>query len=984
MTIHYRHLVSNIRGFCKKWDQNPIPQLTDWATSYATLCDNINTRLIRCSDLLRRGLKSEAIFEAEQIPALLDMVSVADFPEFPLWESICATHQLPHATRVSIALATELNEAYVAYREIAKLLQFHRIAAMAPAPIRDRAKILRELIKIDATTSFWKQDLIELEKARILELRSELTDSIKRADFSQIELIEQEIRTTPWTVTFPDDLNRAVQKTVDDYRKQKAIVSLKQLLPSLNDTYSAMMFDETSNLIDQWSAIVSANNLTVPYDLEEAIAPIRSWVQEERTKRNAQIQFEAECEHLQNALQDPSIESEKLRDLMYSLRNTGLPIPEELERNYHNVIHQRELAIFRRKRRNMVIASLTAVAVIALIAFVGKQVYDRQEVNRLARQIAELTAAEKLAEAEAVLEMAKHSGYGDASEIITAASRLTYAKEKEIQRVQQFAEEIKRISLEIQNENTKIDFSKANKLAKTSEEKLNLLNLKEAHSDILLSKQKAEIEKSQQKIAALNELITSAEGFFANDELDAADQSSKQAQTILFDLNELSLPQEIQVNTNLLRNRLDTVRTNIQRRRQYAQAIQDLVNATQTANLFAEQLRKSGQMIDDQARAAVWAETAKLYPHWQAVEQFSDICTRIEMSITARRSNPNTFNQAYHDLSGWIARNPRGVLHLQASTVLEYVKKIDSIANPSSNFRGSFVRILQSNPMSRWLQLSTNQGTYYVADSKDIVPIIINGKVSSVRVNYIEAETLDWNQPLKKQIVLNIDEIFNQKGSLGQKSDQSRLANSLIRELEQTSLDNWNTLYPRMAKQILSADSVDPIVRTILLQRLIESHIASEVLPVSSDLKTLLEKISQHNLTNVAWMNPRNLDATEKRKICVDLLKEAQNLPQMFSASQESWFRVYKQNSVRFIERGVLFTNREGTSVRLRSSVERGDMYTVVVDTNGTPIWFEFGKIIERTPRITSNSYLLHEGCMIFVTNPSTHAEERIGRTNEG
>ncbi|GIW76581.1 MAG: hypothetical protein KatS3mg104_1644 [Phycisphaerae bacterium] len=978
MTTSYRHLVGNIREFCKKADQNHFPQLTDWAARYATLCDNINVRLIRCSDLLRRGLRSEAIFEAEKTPALLDMVSVADFPEFPLWESICAMHQLPQPTRVSIELAAELNEAYSAYRKIAQVLQLHRIAAIALAPIRDRIKILKELIKIDPMTVFWKQDLVELEKVRILQLRSELAEAAKTTNFLRIEAIEQEIQTTQWSVTFPEDLKQTVQKIVDDYRKHKAIESLKQLLPDLSDAYSAMMFDETSVLMDQWFAIVSANNLTVPHDLEEAVGPIQSWVEEERKKRNAWRQFESDCEYLQNALKDSSMESEKLREMMYSLRNTGFPIPEELERNYHNVIHQHELTILRRKRRNILMAGLAAVAVIALVAFVGKYIYDRQEANRLARQITELTVTEKLPEALAVLEMAKSLGYQDMPEIVTAAKQLTDANEKELKRTQQFAEEIKRITAEIESKNTKVDFSKVNSLAKTNDEKLNLLKLKEVHSDLLLAKQKAEIEKANQVITTLNKLVTSAEGSFAEDDLEAADRSSAEAQRLLLDLNEASLPPEFGVNINLLKDRIDSVHTKIQRRKRYSQTIQDLVDATQTASQFAEQLIKSGKTIDDEARAIVWAETAKLYPHWQTVEQFSDICTRIATSIESRQRNPMALIQARQDLSNWIVRNSRGVLQSQAKVVFEYINKIDSIANPSSSLRRSFVRILQSNPMSRWLQLKTKEGTYYVANSDDIIPIRINDKVISLRVNYIEAETLDSNQPLKKEMTLDTARIIAGKDSFGEKSEQSILANSLIQEINQTSLDNWHTFYPRLARKILSADSVDPIIRTILLQLLIESHVTSQVLPVSSDLRMLLTKISEHNLTNVAWMNPTNTNAAEKRKICIELLKEAKNLPQIFTESQDSWFLNYMQNSIRVIKRGVLFTNRAGSSVRLKNTVENGDIYTVVVDTNGTPVWLELGKIIKGTPQITNNSSLLTDGCMVFVTHPMNHAEDQI------
>src|SRR5262245_41639321 len=108
----HQELVDAVRAFLAQSDQTLTNNLRALAGDFAEVCRSADVRLRRCEDYLRRGLISEAIHLAEVSPAVLEVVSVLDFPDRSGWDEIVSLYNLPAAPRVNIDRAGTLNQAY--------------------------------------------------------------------------------------------------------------------------------------------------------------------------------------------------------------------------------------------------------------------------------------------------------------------------------------------------------------------------------------------------------------------------------------------------------------------------------------------------------------------------------------------------------------------------------------------------------------------------------------------------------------------------------------------------------------------------------------------------------------------------------------------------------------------------------------------------------------------------------------------------------
>src|SRR5215813_11554877 len=90
----YQRVVDEIRAFIHSSDQTYIDALEGLAASFATACIEVNTRLSKALDLLKRGLRSEALHAVQADAGLLDAVIILDFAERPQWDELAGIYNL--------------------------------------------------------------------------------------------------------------------------------------------------------------------------------------------------------------------------------------------------------------------------------------------------------------------------------------------------------------------------------------------------------------------------------------------------------------------------------------------------------------------------------------------------------------------------------------------------------------------------------------------------------------------------------------------------------------------------------------------------------------------------------------------------------------------------------------------------------------------------------------------------------------------------
>ncbi len=211
-------LVDRLRDALTARDQSITQELRDLATAYVELCRAVNDRIRRCGQLLRQGLKTEAVNLAEADPNLLDQLTALDFPERDARQQWCVQYGLAEPPPLDMESAGAINEAYTAVQPLEVLLAKHRRLALALAPLPLRLVVMREIAKADKSANFWADDIRTFEIARLGEIRQQW--AMAAADRHLPGLLLNELSSGQWSVAIPGDLLRAVKERAGERRDQ--------------------------------------------------------------------------------------------------------------------------------------------------------------------------------------------------------------------------------------------------------------------------------------------------------------------------------------------------------------------------------------------------------------------------------------------------------------------------------------------------------------------------------------------------------------------------------------------------------------------------------------------------------------------------------------------------------------------------------------------------------------------------------------------
>jgi hypothetical protein len=202
----YQNIADQIRAFVTAADQTKTPELVDLAAAYASLCNETNARLRRCTDLIHRGLRAEATHLADEHPVLLEVVAALDLPEAAEWASVCATYELVRPPPLLMEAAQELNEAYALAQPAEALLYRLRRLALDRGPLTERIAVMRKLSKIDTTSMFWDQDIQTFETVRLKEIKVESARAIESNDGPALARLLAEVNAPDWRLPPNADL----------------------------------------------------------------------------------------------------------------------------------------------------------------------------------------------------------------------------------------------------------------------------------------------------------------------------------------------------------------------------------------------------------------------------------------------------------------------------------------------------------------------------------------------------------------------------------------------------------------------------------------------------------------------------------------------------------------------------------------------------------------------------------------------------------
>lgn len=439
MTPTIREVVNRIRSLLQSTDQTNSTEYASWAASYAEACQEANSRLGRCGEMLARGLRSEAVALAEAEPKLLELVAVLDFPERGEWDQLTLSYGLAGAQSLRIDLAEAVQDAYAEEESLDDLLRRHRCLAWERAPLGERVEVLRAIMQKDSGNPIWGDDLRAFELELLKDFRREFDRLVAAKDLPGMLAAQRRVEAAGWIAPPPQDL---VQHVLVCTARGK----LESLSRQLARAFEAGDIATARACRDRWGESFPDAELRPPSPILDRAAPVLRWVEATDRRESKDRVYAGALAELERAIDDGAGPAE-FAEAEAAALGFGRGLPPELHQRWED--YRGRLQRGRRRKRmigaGLGVAALAVIAGIALLFVVESRRMAR--VRDLAAVVEPLIQSDQLGQARALLDAYDAENPGAGSERLLASARASLkAKEgKDLLRQAQLDSTLKRL-----------------------------------------------------------------------------------------------------------------------------------------------------------------------------------------------------------------------------------------------------------------------------------------------------------------------------------------------------------------------------------------------------------------------------------------------------------------------------------------------------------------------------------------------------------
>lgn len=396
-------LTDQVRAILASENYDDTTRLTRTAKSYAAVVSGLNTRLQRCGEFLRQGLRTEAIQQAESEPQLLDAVGILaglTDDEQKAWGELCQYLEVPVPEPLLTDAAVMLDEAYQDFEPIRDLLTRHRRLAIQRASLQKRLEVVRQLADRDPNTEFWEADVVEYENVRLQEIRGILKSQRQSPDAETLSELLTELQSDKWTRRISAKMIAAAEQLYDAGIRNQAIRRLKSAEAALRQAFSEMNLAAARPALEQWKSALPDAELDDDHPLILEALPAISWCEEEIAGESREKQWNDLLYDIERVLEVDSPADEELRRVQRAAARHDRPLPAALATRLQNAVSVSD----RRKRRKRLLvgATLAGVLLAVGVGVVGaiQVVQDRSTREDTIARVDELLEAGDIVPAE--------------------------------------------------------------------------------------------------------------------------------------------------------------------------------------------------------------------------------------------------------------------------------------------------------------------------------------------------------------------------------------------------------------------------------------------------------------------------------------------------------------------------------------------------------------------------------------------------------
>lgn len=937
------------------------------AAAYAELSAQANFRLRRCINLLRKGLRSEAVHEAETEPELFELLQSLDLKRLQDWDRLCAENGLERPRPILMEGIKALNEAFAEERRLTPLLRRHRALALARGPLAERIDVLRRLRENDARNSVWAEDLQALEAARHREIEAQLRDGTYPRELTACNKVYAELVDARWLVKPPAGLVSAARKVLTEAQRRWADAELRKLLPQLHEAQSAWDAAACDRLMARWNDVMQAAGLAdsdLPADLRAAWAPIADWSSQQADQRELQQQFEAAERELRQAI-DQQADLDTLTRLHETVVRFDRPVSDDLDRDYQRRVLALRLAQHRQRRNILAATAAGLLLVVSVIALITHDIMAGRAAERRAGEVAAAVQSGDTAAAGAAREAAAGwqpllFGRGGWRESLTAIDSTVQAADE-----RRAAYEALVTQLEAAGPagTTRAMLEEADRLAVGDAARRKVADLRgalSAHEREALAQREAamlaKLDAASQKLAALSDAFIEAQRAeavtrIAEIEADlaavrAASEDSLRVRAALAPVESSARSRRAVVTQAVERE---------ERRNAEAESVASLARLAYSSEALAGELRQYVQRFPDGEHASDFAQAAELEPAWKAVDAWASLLLSWRNEL--RPTTAAEAAQRVLSIDGYLTQHAASPLRSAAERYRNYLSSVVLIGADDGPWRSRVAELMKTPVMTELNMVETTDGLrFYTTGDGRYREDALGVHIDLTLTPKLEEVTKHTFTP----------------GVIGRPvpSPQKSLARQVIQLTRTSGVAEAEAGALRVVEMVAEAEDVDAVLRALLLTLLADAApAAGETL--GDQLSSWVEPLRGFDLNSVNWMNGQDLDAVEVRESVSAAMSRMPRLAGEIDAALRRNEAAIDAAGLEIVGRGVLFERDGGFVVDgLSKLAPDATLVAVVRSPSGADFQLlEVGKVaggtVTLTPRAAAS---VSPGSLVLAT----------------
>lgn len=849
---------------------------------YAEACREANVRLRQCDELLKQGLRSEALHLAEAAPNLLDLVGALDFPERGELAEVLTLSLIPQPEPLRLDAATVLNEAYSQHEPAKALLEKHRFLALARSPLSERLTVLRSLADVDPGTLHWDTDVREMERARLREIAAACQAAAAEENAGTLRELLVETEAPVWREEIPEDLRKSLRQSAGRLTRADACRRLTDLEARLHQAHSALDLEEARRIRKDWEANLKTARLPMDDPLIESVAPLFAWIDDDDRSRAQEQAAQRAIAKLERGLDDDRLSAPELARLGREVEKLDRALPTSLEHRFRSRLAHLERMEMGRRRLTL---GAAAAVILVIVGAVGSGVYLSHQGYKT-QQV--LTAVEgyidngQLDEARKL--MTANADRGGSKEWFATERKLANAEKAENERRVELQALLK--AAEEATESDEGTLKRARGLVRTAEEKVTIGKLESSWRQRVA----ANVAKREQEFrdgvalitASLGDLdaLLARPGSHADPGIEKLLVESERSLATLRGVSSKVAP-ELGSQANLLAARLQASRKTLDDLVRQAAILDKLTDAVSAAP------GKSAGLVTPERQVTVLKEFSVAFPNHPRTAAFKAVLEANTFAAAAAKSHHIAAWKSFWpaDESQTAARLKECQAYLAAhpqspdrQTVARYEECLKTFqrqfagdGNGSVGTRGK-LRSLFSNPLvSGSFVLRDQDGSaYYLKDARDF-----SGMDPVTFMHVVGANGETRKHTLRSAKLLR---------SKTEPPPQRELARAVLRELAETDSRTWDPFLLDTAQSLLKERTVDAFLRYLLLLRTLEWAGEGNAW-LKEELAPVITKMGSDRIDlSAEWMDPQNAVANAERQKVKDLFPEADDL-------KEAWRR---------------------------------------------------------------------------------------------